>query len=185
MCRRVGRVGCRSGERLQALEWARCKYARRSLGSSSSAVTSVALSTAPNGEALGVEPSQFLRNPQEQKLGARDACHQVRRLNGGRCDGPARYGLFTNPTCAGTTTIAPVLLEEAANPDSLPAVKAGPGICGAGPGRPEKLADERREARNGGVVSSCTGGQNGDHRQKPEGEEESDGGTDISASWEA
>ncbi|KAJ1190773.1 hypothetical protein NDU88_000092 [Pleurodeles waltl] len=67
-------MGRRSGERLQALQWARCKYAWRSLGCSSSAETSVALPAAPNGEALAVEPGRFLRNPRGLLLQLPDSC---------------------------------------------------------------------------------------------------------------
>ncbi|KAJ1098321.1 hypothetical protein NDU88_003436 [Pleurodeles waltl] len=101
------------------------------------------------------------------------------------CNGPERYDPFTNPTCAGAAKNAPVPHEEAANLEFLPAAKAGPGGCCVGPRGPEKPADERRGARNGGVRSCSAGGQNGNNRRKPGGEEESDGRTDISATQEA
>ncbi|KAJ1089717.1 hypothetical protein NDU88_002862 [Pleurodeles waltl] len=93
------------------------------------------------------------------------------------CDWPARYGPFTNPNCTGAATSAPVPQDEAANPESLPAMKAGPE-------RSTISASEWRTARNG-EVSSSAGGQNCDHRRKPEGEEELDYRANLSASQEA
>ncbi|KAJ1151099.1 hypothetical protein NDU88_003886 [Pleurodeles waltl] len=75
--------------------------------------------------------------------------------------------------------------EESANSEFLPAAKEGPAGGCTGLRRPEKPADETREGRNRGGRSSSAGRQGGDNKWKPGGEEESDGGTEASATQEA
>ncbi|KAJ1144522.1 hypothetical protein NDU88_010820 [Pleurodeles waltl] len=68
MPRRVARVGRRSGGAAEGAAVGAVQYARRSLGSSSSAVTSVVLHAAPNGEALAVildGTTHFFQEPDE------------------------------------------------------------------------------------------------------------------------
>ncbi|KAJ1082429.1 hypothetical protein NDU88_002597 [Pleurodeles waltl] len=93
-------------------------------------------------------------------------------------DGPARCGPCTNPTCAGAATSVPATHAEEADQGSHLVTKAGLR-------RVERPVVVRRNAHNGGAVSSGAGGRNGAHQRKQEGEEEADGGTDISASQEA
>ncbi|KAJ1150862.1 hypothetical protein NDU88_003650 [Pleurodeles waltl] len=100
-------------------------------------------------------------------------------------DGPAQCDLSTNLTCAGAVVNTPVPHVEAANQESLPAAKEGPGSCCAGRREPKKLAAGSREARTRRVRSSSTGREGGDNQRKSRGEKESDGGPETPATQEA